>query len=303
MKAFLQRRFRKYVSKLTDPDLPLRIGRQEIKAPLSHPLRNIMPLYPDYNHNLGRLLAYLEEKQPAVNLIDIGANIGDTVAFVRNYTDCPILCVEGSSRYFKKLQKNLELYRDVEAAFAIVTDKKDRGSLVIHGNNTNTGTPTTGSGSAPALTLEEILWNHPAFQKPAVIKTDTDGFDTLILRGSEALLREQHPVLFFEYDPHFIRLSGDDPAGFLEFLLAAGYRYFIFYTNLGDLLLGMDAGENKDLLCQLTDYFSGRNILNFADVAAYPAHMEAEYLHALKKERAHFAEARHFSSCAQKGRL
>ncbi len=296
MKAFLQKRFRKYVSKLVDPDLPLKIGNQEIQVPLSHPLRNIIPLYPDYNYNLGRLLSYLEKDTDSATLIDIGANIGDTVAYVRNYTNCPVLCIDGNEKYFKKLQKNLSSDKNVEAVYAIVADEKERGKLVIHSNEANTGTPIEGSGSAPVLSLPEILSKYPKFQKPTVIKTDTDGFDTIILRGCKTLLEKVTPVLFFEYDPHFIKANGDDPASFLDFLVNIGYSCFILYTNVGDLLCGVEVSENKDLLYQITDFFSGRNILSFADIAAYPSHMKEAYADALKKEQTHFAKARGFVS-------
>ena len=84
------------------------------------------------------------------------------------------------------------------------------------------------------------------------------------------------------------------------FLIATGYQYFILYTNVGDLLMGIDVENDKEILCQLTDYYSGRNILLFMDIAAYPRHQQEAYTYALKQEQEHFAKARHYSSSCTK---
>ncbi len=57
---------------------------------MSHQLRENINLYPDYNFNLPRIIKYVSERLSNVRIIDIGANIGDTVAFIKNYTDLPI---------------------------------------------------------------------------------------------------------------------------------------------------------------------------------------------------------------------
>jgi FkbM family methyltransferase len=40
-------------------------------------------------------------------MIDIGANVGDSVAIVREQSDYPILCIEGNETYFQILEENL----------------------------------------------------------------------------------------------------------------------------------------------------------------------------------------------------
>lgn len=39
----------------------------------------------------------VQQKYPDLSLIDIGTNVGDTVAIVRQDAHYPILCVEGST--------------------------------------------------------------------------------------------------------------------------------------------------------------------------------------------------------------
>ena len=46
--------------------------------------------------------------------------------------------------------------------------------------------------------IAEVLAAHPRFERPAVLKVDTDGHDAVILQAAEPVLRDAHPVLFFE---------------------------------------------------------------------------------------------------------
>src|SRR5690606_14590410 len=109
----------------------IKIGNQKIKAPLSHPLFNILAMYPDYNFNLARIVNYVESKYKSITIIDIGANIGDTVAFIRNFSDAPILCIDGEKKYLEILNKNISFYKDIEVCEALVgkENKKERIKL------------------------------------------------------------------------------------------------------------------------------------------------------------------------------
>ncbi len=43
-------------------------------------------------------------------MIDIGANIGDSVAVIRNLVQCPILCIEGDSQFVNIPEKNIQVW-------------------------------------------------------------------------------------------------------------------------------------------------------------------------------------------------
>jgi FkbM family methyltransferase len=291
----IKRRLKKYVSSVYDPQLSLQVGKYTIKAPLSHPLRDILPKYPDYNFNLGRILGYLEETEKEVSLIDIGANIGDTIAFVRNHSDAPILCIDGSEEYFPLLLSNSALFSGVQTCKAIVGAETGPNNIKVSAKK-NTGSVTTGSSSIPVRTLENILEEFSQFKNARVLKSDTDGYDTIILRSCEGYLKARNPVLFFEYDPFYIRNSKDNPSEFLQYLVSCNYRYFIVYTNVGDLLIGLDIQKDTSLLDQLTQYFTGREGQLFADICAYSEKDSAQFELALRREQDHFASARRFDS-------
>ncbi len=80
-----------------DPAVSVMIGDRELLMPLSHDLPIHRACHPDYSLNLGRVVAALEEVRDAgAPIVDIGANIGDSVAIIRDAVpDAPILCIEG----------------------------------------------------------------------------------------------------------------------------------------------------------------------------------------------------------------
>lgn len=267
MFQIIKRRLIKIISKFYDPLVNLQIGNQTIKIPLSHQLREIINLYPDYNFNLPRIVKYISTSLPDVKVIDIGANIGDTVAFIKNFTDVPILCIDGDDKYMKILKENTAKYNNVSSCQALVGAETKDVTLKLKSEK-GTAYLEQGGEAVSMRSLENIIVDFPLFKNSKIIKSDTDGFDTIILRSCSNYLKTIKPILFFEFDPHLIKKNNDDPFSFIEFLQESGYHYFIFYTNIGEHLISCTADE-KETLSQLIHYFSGRNLDLFADVCAF----------------------------------
>src|SRR5271166_5414436 len=92
--------------RFSDPLVRYRLGEMTLLLPLSHEL----PLYrrdlPQYSMNLGRIVAAVQAKYGNLTMIDVGANVGDSVAVVRAHADAVILCVEGEDQFFELLEVN-----------------------------------------------------------------------------------------------------------------------------------------------------------------------------------------------------
>src|SRR5450755_4665515 len=63
-----------------DPTVLAVVDRRELAMPLSHDLPIHRASHPDYSRNLGRVAAALHEVRPGASVVDIGANVGDSVA-------------------------------------------------------------------------------------------------------------------------------------------------------------------------------------------------------------------------------
>jgi len=286
----IKRRITKIIAKAYDPLVDLRIGNQVIKVNLSHQLREILAIYPLYNFNLARIVGYVENQTGKCSVIDIGANVGDTVAFIRNNSDTPILCIDGEEKYVTLLRKNVQQYEKVYVCQALVGKENKEENIKLKVEN---GTAHVEQGANPVRvrTIQNILAEFPDFIESRILKTDTDGFDTWILRSCPEYLQMSKPILFFEFDPYFITRNGDNPWDFLEYLRQVGYRYLIFYTNIGDYLLSCDIGATE-IVNQLIHYFSGRNIEMFADICAFQSEDKELFDYTIEQEIKFFKKFR-----------
>lgn len=248
-----------------------KLGRSEILIPLAHDLPLIRSHFPQYSTNIARLSVYVSEKYPDMCLIDIGANVGDTVAIVREHSDCAILCVEADEQYFNILSENLRRnqYQSVEAVRAFVASYTGelKGQLVADAGTAHfvedSGTPIN------AVALSDLLRDFPEFQTPKLLKIDTDGFDCSILRSALEWLSTTRPVIFFEYDPFFFRGQSYDGTHIFEDLGRCGYTFAVIYDNYGDYITAVDLHLDKQILNDLQNYFLGRKGQRYADVAVF----------------------------------
>ncbi len=263
---------RKLQVKLHDPPVVYRIGNIPLQLRLSHQLPYYRRRFPQYSSNIGRIGAAIQQKYPDMSLIDIGANVGDTVAIVRELAHFPILCIEGSPTYLPSLQLNVGELADVEIEAAYVGGES---GIVAASARSLGGTGYLAIGDSDAETvllrsLDDIVLRHPRFASSKLVKSDTDGMDCQILAGAAGYLAEVRPVLFFEYDPDLTARAGASAIRVFDVLRAAGYRHALVYENTGDLILLLDLEEDQ-LVADLDGFFSGHDGLRYADICAFHA--------------------------------
>ena len=223
---------------LGDPCVTHDVGPFRLELPVSHALPRILQALPQYNQNLGRIGQALFRKYPDLRAIDVGANVGDSVAILRARATFPILCVEANPRFFRLLEVNTRQFPAVTLVPAYLgeEDRAVAGKL-----ETKQGTAMlTGGASDPSpgrtlrtRTLAGLLEEFPDFAAARLLKIDTDGYDNKIIRGAAPYLARATPVLFFEYDPYFLSLQNDDGVSVFPLLRDLGYRHMLVYDNEG----------------------------------------------------------------------
>ena len=243
-------RARRLLVRLGDPTVRYRVGAVELELPLSHELPFYQHDHPRYDRQLGPIAAELGGP-----VVDVGANVGDSAAAIRAESDVPILCVEGDPGFFALLERNARAIGGVELEQALV-EGPARGLLQ---RGAGTAHVVEGECELPSKPLAQILDEHPAFARPALIKLDTDGMDVPILLANLALLERIRPVLFFEYDPHL----GADPDVF-ERLREAGYATADWYENTGEHVATLE------LPGHLHELYVGHGGARYADVCVRP---------------------------------
>jgi FkbM family methyltransferase len=219
---------------LGDPVVKGDIHGTRLAMPMSHALPRILMKHPDYSSNIGRIALAASRKYPSLTMIDIGANIGDTVAMVRRFLRVPTLCVDGDPRFFTLLSDNARQWNDVEIECAFVGKESGTVAGRIEASDGSGHLIRDAAVTTQVRTLEDIIDLHPGFHDAKLVKIDTDGFDTLIIKGALETLARMKPIVFLEYDPYFFLRH--DPAGFEVFPLmrSCGYASALFFENTGE---------------------------------------------------------------------
>lgn len=250
-----------------DPLITYQIGGQFLQLPISHALPIVRQKYPDYSQNLARLASCVQAKYPDLKVIDIGANIGDSVFIIRDQVSCPILCIEGDPAFFKILQNNIKGCKNVVSKQVFIGDDdttSDKKLVIVSGtahfiNSNNTKTEFK--------KLSSILKNESQFEQSKLLKIDTDGFDLAIIRGSADFIQAVKPVLFFEYDPFFFKNQQEDGISIFSLLQSWGYCSVAIYDNFGRYLISLPLTETNQII-DLHGYLFNRTGHYYYDICA-----------------------------------
>jgi FkbM family methyltransferase len=233
---------------VSDPLVTYRIGGASLKLPLSHALPRIRKYCVHYGLNVGRIGEAVAHKYPEMTAIDVGANVGDTLAIMRARATYPILCVEAEERFFGILRENVRQFPDVAIARAYLGEvDEDVEARLDVSKGTAVLRAGAGTGTVRVQTLATLLREFPAFSDAKLLKIDTDGFDVKIILGARALLSAAKPVVFFEYDPHFLSVHGDGGLRVFPALREAGYRQLLVYDNFGVVTAEIDLADEAGL--------------------------------------------------------
>jgi FkbM family methyltransferase len=187
----------------------------------------------------------------ALQVIDIGANIGDSARLILAAVSARILCVEGDNYWLPWLRANVQGESRVVVEPSLVVPRGWESHLVPkrgQGTTSFVRSTRTGAGDIPALTAVELRSRHPDFDHVRLIKSDTDGFDTVILPEVATEYASLAPVLFFEYDPGMAREVGADPRpqDIWSRLQGLGYEHFAYWSNHGQYLGHAEAATIAD---------------------------------------------------------
>ena len=169
----------------------VKVGNYEILMPGNNPQISLYKYIPDSNEQLARLAKLIIAKYKDASMVDIGANVGDTIAVVRSQTDIPIIAVEGDDFSFSFLQKNAVQFQDLHLLKQYLGEEKKELSVTLDkaGWN-NTIIPDEKSTSKISVkTLDETL-NDQNLQDKSIklLKIDTEGFNTIILRDRKSVV-------------------------------------------------------------------------------------------------------------------
>jgi FkbM family methyltransferase len=222
----------------------------DLYLPWAHLLPDFAKMRPWYGQNLVELAAALEQRMDEgapFRVLDIGANIGDSAAQIIARTNARVLCVEADPYWADYLRKNLgtDARAEIEEVLLTPDDSSWGASSPVRTAGTTTFTQDADKlGALPPLSVTALRQKHADFARMRLVKSDTDGFDTLLVPAVAETWKDEGPVLFFEYDPTLTIAAGDaTPEGVWQKLADFGYSDLIVWDNTGDPLGRLPIGR------------------------------------------------------------
>ncbi len=254
-------------------------------GPPDHPLQSFRATHPLYDRRLPALTRILSSHAPNTSFIDVGANIGDSIALARLAgASMPAIAIEASLTYCKFLWANMQrspaLFDPVQLVWGYVGATGAAGQVSL-GAGTGSAAGAGSAGmveSAPGVQLAALAKDGDV----SLVKTRTDGFDQDIIAAELEFLRTKEPILWLEAQT----MSEGDEAKWRSLLgsMAGQWAKMILFDNFG---FAVAAGDTGDLAGHAVDLMAyGRRqreragyrpTLYYLDVALFPAHFDRVY--------------------------
>lgn len=243
------------------------IDSQQVVLPKAHRLPQFQAAHPLYD----RFLPFLCRDIPADEwAIDVGANVGDTAVAMLQAGRCRLLCVEAEPTFFSYLEQNTADFRSRAVCLnAMVGTGAFSGALDV----TEMSSRLNANGSGlQARTLDAIAASCGA-EPVALLKVDTDGYDSDVILSAPNMIHKSRPVLFWEnYATAPDEVERLD--GFYKQLSGLGYERAWIFDNYGNPMVCDCPVEH---VSDINRYVAAQNFhgctrtMDYTDVVAAPA--------------------------------
>ena len=219
-----------------DPICSLSIHGRQMKIPLSHQLPAILKYCQLYDQLPSRISAYIHRNNKHLVCIDVGANIGDTIASFYTDEEDIFLAIEPNPNFNKLLAINWAWNRNVTVVSDICSSESDENRFTIQEKNGTSSISKAKNGiKMNRRTLDDILKTYPLASDINVLKIDTDGHDLDVIAGAIKLITKNMPVILFECEPIDTNYV-DNCMKTLNKIRSIGYTSFLLYDSRGNFL-------------------------------------------------------------------
>lgn len=164
-------------------------------------------------------------------VIDVGANIGETALTMAATVgkSGKVFAFEPDPRIRARCERNFELnsFSNLDLVPYALSDAPAKHQLFCMSERNPAGNRILAEGSGDSVSIESIrLDDFLADKKVSVslIKIDVEGFEYNVIRGAEATIRRDRPVLFIELSDSNLRANGITAVMLLELVESFGYQ-------------------------------------------------------------------------------
>ena len=206
-----------------------------IKLPTNHLLPFYQKKYLKYDRFLPHLVKYVT---PLDTIIDIGANVGDTLAgMIEKNSTSNYICIEPDDYFFSYLEENISLIKTSIKGLKIQTIKalvgKNITNVSLGGEGGTKHAVINNQGAIKSLPLDELISNQLNIR---ILKSDVDGFDYDVLDSSAEVIKKHKPIIFFECQCD-VEYQIKGYCETLNSLESEGYLDWIVFDNFGEIIV------------------------------------------------------------------
>lgn len=272
------------------------INNVEILIDWAHRLPDYQKSHAFYDRILPQVVKNLS---PGSRVIDVGANIGDTVAaMIGSNKDLEYVCIEADDQFYIELQTNIQRIKSQIPNAKIKPLKYLVGLSITNvtlegrgGTKHAVKNQDATFGGLKSMTLESIFSDLKIDTKSiSLLKSDVDGFDYDVIASAGKIL-DHRPLIFFEcmYEIDS-QLAGY--RNLFKYLIDTGYTYFAFFDNFGHHILTC---YSFDQINELLEYVSRQNVgigartINYYDVLCFNKESEGLVTNSITNLKQEFA--------------
>lgn len=230
-------------------------GSFGIQLPPGHGLPRYQAGHKQYDRFLPMLVTHIDSG----TVIDVGANVGDSLAaMISANGSLHYLCVEPDPCFFRLLVSNIERIKAVKSGAKIHSVNALAGRAVTNvalEGSAGTKHAVLGSGTHASRSIDQIV-DEVKLPLVRLLKSDVDGFDFDVLDSADAVIESVQPLLYFECQ-YFNQDQRNSYLRTIERLAAKGYSDWSVFDNFGALMLRT---TDLNVLQQLIEYVWHQNL-------------------------------------------
>lgn len=220
-----------------DPTCILKIHDKYLHLPLSSNLPMYLRNFPFYDRLPVRLSEYIREHWGYFKCIDVGANIGSSIAACLTHDTDFCLAIEPNPEFYRYLHVNFARHRNVRILTFICSASSKTARYHIEENHGTASIHSAKTGRVmETKTIDEILIENIDFSDFNFLKIDTDGHDFAVIAGAKNAIADNLPVVMFECAPFGNDRYVEDCLEALNLFKEVGYNSFLVYDNFGYLM-------------------------------------------------------------------
>ena len=200
-----------------------------------------------WERHIATLISQILDKSSGV-MLDIGANIGaNTIPLAVEHSSIKFYCYEPHPKVFHRLESNVKLNKLDNISLincAISESKEEKITFYAQKNSSNMGLSSLRLNpdideydeiTVPVNSIDEMF--KDSLEVISVVKIDTQGAESMVLKSASQVIRKDRPVIFFEFeDEYYSDNEREDSKRFLEsffhdmnyslFNITGGFDYY-----------------------------------------------------------------------------